>query len=221
MEQKNSTYLILTIILVILSAIGGYFLFQLYSNSNPVTYNSNTVPKIELIPTDTIEEEIVPEIIITPIVITTIAPTKTITQIPTQIPTKIPTMVQEPTSSATNSATQKYTSTEDGFSVTYSSKRKFYQSTELSGNRYTFAYSSANFAIHTSPKGEWSWSHPERQFNDSLLVSGQLTFKYEIAAQTIVDLQSSDKNYTIQCIHNGVASLKTECDEFISSFKLL
>ncbi len=233
METKNSTYLILTIILVILSAIGGYFLFQTYQAQNTVAYNSNTIPKIELIPTDSPQDETkIPETstssaTITPVATstakTTITPTKTPnptkTITPTKIITKTPTA--SPTSSVSSSSTLDYSSATDGFSVTYSAKRKLYQDTESSGNRYTFSSTSGNFAIHVSASGVWSWVHPDRQFSQSFLIAGQPTFRYDIAAQTIVDVQSSDKNYTLQCVHNGVASLKTECEAFMSSFNIL
>lgn len=242
METKNSTYLILTIILVILSAIGGYFLFQTYQTQNTVAYNSTTIPKIELIPTDSPQDEPkIPETstssaTITPVATstakTTITPTKTKTTTtttptptptktitPTKIITKTPTA--SPTSSVVSSSTLDYSSATDGFSVAYSAKRKLYQDTESSGNRYTFSSTSGNFAIHVSSSGIWSWVHPDRQFSQSFLIADQPTFRYDIAAQTIVDVQSSDKNYTLQCVHNGVASLKTECEAFMSSFKLL
>ena len=236
METKNSTYLILTIILLILSGVGGYFLFQNLSTKSQTTYNSDTVPKIELIPTDIIEsdsESSPSSVTITPTSTssakTTITPTKKVTITPTKVPTKIPTAVvtKTPTaipttaSSSDSSSLQTYSSVDDGFSVDYSGTRKIYQDTESSGNRYTFYSLSGNFAIHVSPSDKWSWSNPDRQFSTGFTVSGQPTFRYDIATQTIVDLQSSTKNYTIQCVHGGKESLKTECESFIASFKLL
>ena len=228
METKNSTYIILSIILLILSAFGGYFLFQNFQANNQTSYNSNTVPKIELIPTDSPETE---EITAIPTIessssakITSLPATSSTTKIsPTKIPTKIPTKVITPTKSATSSSTslKDYSNSTDGFSVSYSSSRVFTQDTEASGNRYTFSSSMGNFAIHVSSSGEWSWTHPDRQFSTGFTVSGQPTFRYDIATQTIVDLQSSDKNYTLQCIHNGKESVKTECEAFLTSFKLL
>ena len=55
MENKNSLYLVLTIILIILSAIGGYFLFNIYNQRSSSNYTSSTTPKIELIPTDSVQ----------------------------------------------------------------------------------------------------------------------------------------------------------------------
>lgn len=231
MKTRNTTYLILTIILLILSGIGGYFLFQNFQNQNSSNYTSDSIPKIELIPTDTalpqdeVNEEDIgfsdstssAQISITPIA--TASVTKITT--PTKIPTKIPTLTTTITPTISTSGLTSYSSSEDNFSVSYSSKRQLVAGTESTGNRYTFAYSTGNFAIHVSDSGTWSWTHTGRQFSTAFVVSGQPTFRYDIAAQTIVDLQSSDKNYTIQCVHNGSESLKAECESFISSFKLL
>lgn len=216
MKNKNSTYLVLTIILVILSTIGGYFLFKIYQESNTSTYTSSSIPKIELIPTDIVQppeqDASTSSVVITPV--TTIIATATAT------PKLIPTVI--PTKSALNTKDSKtYQSEEDAFSVSYNSQRQVHQDTEPSGNRYTFINKAGNFAVHVSTGEKWSWAHPDRQFTATLLVSGQKTFRYDINAQTIVDLQSGGKNYTLQCIHNGLESLKAECDAFISSFKIL
>lgn len=216
MKNKNSTYLVLTILLVILSTIGGYFLFKIYQESNTPTYTSLSIPKIELIPTDTVqppeEDASTSSGVITPV--TTIVATATAT--PKIIPTIIPTK-----SEINTKDTKTYQSKEDGFSISYNNLRQVHQDTEPSGNRYTFVNKAGNFAVHVSPSEKWSWTHPDRQFSAVLLVSGQKTFRYDINAQTIIDLKSGDKNYTLQCIHNGINSLKAECDQFVSSFKLL
>lgn len=217
MKNKNSTYLVLTIILVILSTIGGYFLFKIYQENNIANYSSSSIPKIELIPTDSVQppeqDASTSSTVITPTITTTIIATATAT--PKLIPTTIPTKPVINTKDA-----KTYQSEEDGFSVAYNNLRQVHQDTEPSGNRYTFINKAGNFAVHVSPSDKWSWTHPDRQFTTTLLVSGQKTFRYDINAQTIVDLQSSSKNYTLQCIHNGLDSLKTECEAFISSFKL-
>jgi hypothetical protein len=230
METKNSTYLILSIILLILSAIGGYFLFQNFQSTNQAAYTSQTTPKIELIPTDIVTNEIT----VTPSPASTssakisLAPTATAsalkttitpTKLPTITPTKAPTIT--PTITGTTSNLKTYTNSTDSFSLSYSSSRVFTQDTEKSGNRYTFSAPVGNFAVHVSPSGTWAWVNSERQFSTDFTISGQPTFRYDIDSQTIVDLQSSTKNYTIQCVHNGVASAKAECEGFISSFKLL
>lgn len=220
MKNKNSLYLFLTILLVILSTFGGYFLFKMYLSPNLSTYTSSTIPKIELIPTDSIEmpneSASSSSSIITPTIIpTTIPIVATATATPKLISTLIPTK-----SPINTKDVIPYQSKEDKFSLSYSNQRQLHQDTEVSGNRYTFTNKLGNFAVHVSPSGKWSWTHPDRQFTNTLLVSGQKTFRYDINTQTIIDLQSVDKNYTLQCIHNGVESLKTECDQFVSSFKI-
>jgi len=112
-----------------------------------------------------------------------------------------------------------YKSDEDGFTVQHLSTRKVYQDTEDSGQRYTFYLYGGNFAIHVSSNDQWAWVTPDRNFSGNFLVSGQNTYRYDISTQTIVDIQYNGKNYTLQCIHNGKTSLKTECEEFISSFQ--
>jgi hypothetical protein len=162
----------------------------------------------------------------------TITPTATpsakITITPTATPsTKIKTTITltftptlNPIPTATSSILN-FKSTTDGFSISYNSGRKLYQDTESSGNRYTFYSSAGNFAVHVTKSGTWAWTNPDRNFNSELIVSGQNTYRYDISTQTIVDLQSSTKNYTIQCVHNDKETLKTECEEFIKSFQLL
>lgn len=225
MSTKNSTYIILGLVLLILSGIGGYFLFQVYQTNQSVPYTAETTPKIELLPTDSPEEETesitsIPTLTVTPIASVSSKITPTIAKI-TITPTKVPTKTPTATPSSTTSSLETFTSDKDGFSIDYSTKRKLYQDIESAGNRYTFYLSSGNFAVHVGTNGQWAWTHPDRQFNDSSLVAGQPSFRYDIAAQTIVDVQYNNKNYTIQCVHNGSSALKTECEAFISSFKLL
>lgn len=225
METKNSTYLILTIILVILSIVGIIFLINLPKTNSSSTSNSSA-SKIELIPTDSPREEV--EVIITPTVAiasssvtkttpTPIAnPTSKLKTTPTPVLTTTPTPI-----SSSNPTTLDFSASADGFSVSYNSSRKVYQDKETSGNRYTFYNIAGNFAIHVGLDGKWSWTNPNRKFTEELTVSGKPTFRYDISTQTIIDLQSDDKNYTIQCVHNGKESLKTECESFYRSFKLL
>ena len=201
----------------------------MYQDSNLAPYTSSSVPKIELIPTDSVQEfsqesSISSSVVtpsITPISATTIA---TATATPKNITPTVTKLISTPSatiSPVTSKNVTPYENKEDSFSISFSNQRQLHQDTESSGTRYTFINKSGNFAIHVSPTSKWSWTHPNRQFTDSLLVSGKNTFRYDINAQTIIDLQSSDKNYTLQCIHNGIESLKTECDQFVSSFKIL
>lgn len=220
MENKNSLYLVLTIILIILSAVGGYFLFNIYNQRSSSDYTSSTTPKIELIPTDSVQnitdqDSSVYSEIITPTVTKT-NPIASATATPKLVLTPSPSI-----SSTTSKDVVLYENKEDGFSVSHTNQRLVHQDSEPSGNRYTFVNKVGNFAVHVSPTGKWSWTHPDRQFTTTLLVSGQKTFRYDITTQTIIDLQSDSKNYTLQCIHNGLESLKTECDQFVSSFKIL
>jgi hypothetical protein len=220
MENKNSLYLVLTIILIILSAIGGYFLFNIYNQRSSSNYTSSTTPKIELIPTDSVQnitdqDSSVSSEIITPTVTKT-NPIASATATPKVVLTPSPSI-----SPTTSKDVVLYENKEDGFSVSHTNQRLVHKDSELSGNRYTFVNKAGNFAVHVSPTGKWSWTHPDRQFTTTLLVSGQKTFRYDITTQTIIDLQSDSKNYTLQCIHNGLESLKTECDQFVSSFKIL
>jgi len=222
MESKNIKYLVLSIVLLILSGLGIFFTFIINgSPKNPVSIATPTS-----VPTKK------PTIIITPTITATVS--AKITKTPTATPTaKItPTIKIKPTSTPILTITPIVTVTatpsiltfrndNDGFSINYSSSRKLYQDTESTGNRYTFYSSSGNFAVHVASSGSWAWTNPDRNFNQALIVSGQNTYRYDISTQTIVDLQSSSKNYTVQCVHNGKAILKTECEEFIKSFQLL
>jgi hypothetical protein len=229
MDSKNIKYLVLTIILLILSGFGVFLIFKI--NNQPLSLILPT-QKVAVTPTPENTElaEIptdIPEVSITPVAtitskIASPSPTKklTITPSPTATPTAKLTPV--PTSTTASSSSQlTFTSTGDAFSVIYSSIRKLYQDKESTGNRYTFYNISGNFAVHVSSSGTWSWTNSGRNFSSAFIVSDQNTYRYETLTQTIVDLQSSTKNYTLQCIHNGKESLKAECETFLKSFKLL
>lgn len=223
MKTKNSVYLVLTIIFVILSVIGGYFLYQI----NHQQQTSTGIAQTEVTPIPTKIAIETPIATASPIASSSVknklsptptkkiaSPTATIKPTSTPKTTLVPTEILTPT-------LMTYTSTDDGFSVDYSSKRKLYQDTESSGNRYTFYLSSGNFAIHVGLNDKWAWTTSSRDFSGDFLVSGQNTYRYDISTQTIVDLQYNGKNYTLQCVHNGNAAAKTECEEFISSFQFL
>ncbi len=112
-----------------------------------------------------------------------------------------------------------FKSDEDNFSVSYSPLRTLYQDKFGSANRYTFYSPAGSFAIHVG--SNWSWVHPDRQFNSNLIVAGQNTFVYNINLQTIIDIDSGDRKYTIQCVHNAKDDLKNECAKFTNSFRFL
>jgi hypothetical protein len=238
MDAKNTKYLIFTVILLILSGIGLFLMFQISSSPFSLFFASSTVSTIpvetisptstpiptvsQITPTATVSATptatISGKISITPTATSSAkkTPTPTPTKTPTPTPTPKITLIPTPISNLID-----YKNTDDGFSVQYSSKRKFFQDTESSGNRYTFYSSSGNFAIHVASSGNWAWTNPDRKFTSDLIVAGKNTFRYDISTQTIVDLQSDTKNYTLQCVHNGNASLKSECESFIQSFQLL
>jgi len=215
--QNSTSYLVLTSIFLILSAIGLFLLFVFLPN------RSKTSPP-QLI-TETITG--IPTSIPTEVLLPTEAPT---TPLSTPSSTIKPTVMLKPTTPASSSASPtiasasagafvNYQNAPDNFSVTYSSSRQFYKDTEFSGNRYTFYNLKGNIAIHVG--SVWSWTHPDRAFTNNLLVDGHNTFRYDIDSQTLIDIQDKTKNYTIQCVHNGNTSLKTECTQFLQSFKFL
>jgi hypothetical protein len=115
--------------------------------------------------------------------------------------------------------TLTFQSKDDAFSVSYDSSRTLYQDKESGGDRFTFYNAKGNIAVHVGQN--WSWIYPERVYSNTLLVDGVQTFVYEISNQKIVDFENNGLKYTIQCVHNGLKSLKTECDSFIASFKFI
>ena len=217
----HTTYAVLAVILLTISLGGAYFLFKLYFPATPAS--SLPLPVISPVPTlepspTAVESTFsaTPSLKPTSTLKPTLTPKSTATIKPTSTP--VPTM--SPDSSPTPSpATQTFTSSTDNFAVIYSSSRRLYQDTETSGRRYTFYSVAGNIAVHAG--SAWSWTYPDRVFSTSVTISSHPTFIYEISTQTIVDFQVGDKYYTIQCVHNGSETLKAECTQFISDFKLL
>lgn len=230
MDPKNMKFLIPSIVLLILSGLGIFFIFKINNSTETAIITTTPTPTPTPIPAQTPTITVIPiatssaKITITPTATPsskiTITPTATpSTKIKTKItPTFTPTLTPIPT---TTPSILNFKSSTDGFSISYNSSRKLYQDTESSGNRHTFYSSAGNFAVHVAKSGTWAWTNPDRNFNSELIVSGQNTYRYDISTQTIIDLQSNTKNYTIQCVHNGKEALKTECEEFINSFQLL
>jgi len=208
MKTKNSLYLVLTIIFVILSVIGGYFLYQVAGKTD--TSSQVTIPEVTPIPTD------IP--IITPTIIATASPTASsstkikstptpkITISPVCTPPPCPTggklncppnkqcpggcgvVCAKPTSTPKPTLVptviltptlMTYTSTEDGFSIDYLSSRKVYPDNESSGRRYTFYLPSGNFAVHVGLDDQWAWTTSDRNFSGDFLISDQNTYRYE------------------------------------------
>jgi len=218
MDSKNIKFLISSIVLLILSGLGVFFIFKINSSPKTIDLIATPTPIITSIPTQ------IPTIEITPTATSaaeiSITPTATPSTKVKITPKVTPKITITPTITTTPSILN-YKSENDGFSINYSSSRELYKDVESTGNRYTFYNSNGNLVVHVSPSGTWSWTNSDRNFSQAFIVSGQNTYRYNISTQTIVDLQSSDKNYTIQCVHNGKNNVKTECETFIKSFMLL
>lgn len=114
---------------------------------------------------------------------------------------------------------RQFSTTTGHFSLTYPSSRTVYQDPEGSGHRYTFYSPRGNFAVHVGP--EWSWIHPSRKFTTTKTVASHPTFVYDIPTQTIIDLESNDLRYTLQCLHGGQVDFQAECQGMVDSFQLL
>lgn len=231
--QNNKIYIILSVVFFILSVVGIFAIFQI-NNSKLVSQQVQNItptvtPEVTISPEVSpilTPEEIIPSplVSITPIATFTASISATKTKIsPTLKPTSVPKISLTPTPTATASAKASgfliYRSTIDNFSVSYLSYRKVYQDKENGGNRYTFYSTKGSFAIHAG--SDWSWIYSERSFNSNFTVNNLPTSRYETDSQTLVDFENQSKKYTIQCIHNGISSLKTECENFIQSFKFL
>jgi len=224
--NSNSTLISITLFLFLLSAFGLYFrplIISTLSYTNAPTITPEPTVVVEATPT---------EIVVTPTEIASASPTSaklspTIT--PTLVPSTKPTLTPLPTKilptstpniTAVPTPTFKTFSGDlDKFSVIYSSYRSLTQDKEGDGNRYTLYAPAGNIAIHIGKN--WSWVYSKREFNNNLLVANSPTFVYDIPTQTIVDFQSGGLNYTIQCVHNGKADLKAECQQVLRDFKLL
>lgn len=207
---RNSSYLILSITFIVLSLAGIFLFFQMRQPKPEVVSTPTPTPEF---PTD-IPTDIPVDIPTDTPLINQPTPTLTAKASPTVTPTLPPSASPTPTPLVLN-----FQSDTDKFSVVYQSSRQLYQDTESSGNRYTFYRSDSTITVHAG--SSWSWSHPGRTFTSDLLVANQPTFRYDVTAQTIVDLQKDNLLYTIQCYHHAKESVKSECDSFLSSFKLL
>lgn len=191
--NSNSKYLFFSLLLLLLSAFGIYFLlYYLPSQKTP-----SPVPVSQLFtPSPASDNQ-------TPSASDSASP-----------PTGGPTLLPTPTPFITT-----YISESDKFQVQYSSDRQVYTDPESSGTRYTFYKKAGNIAVHVGT--DWSWSHPSRVFSDTYLVSNRPAFRYEINTQTIVDFETDALKYTIQCVHSGQQVQKDECEQFIHLFELL
>lgn len=200
---RNSSYLVLSIAFIILS-VAGLILFVQIKKPKTETPPPEPTPTPEIsaeIPTDT------PNLF---------EPTLSPVSSPILPPPPTPTKALEPSPTP---LVLDFQNPVDKFSVVYRSDRQLNQDTEASGNRYTFYRSDSTITVHVG--SSWSWSHPGRTFSSEFLVAGQPAFRYDIAAQTIVDVQKDNLLYTIQCIHHANDSIKSECQDFLSNFKFL
>jgi len=189
--KSNSKYIFFSLILLLLSAMGIYYLIYSIPNSQ-----NNSTPFI-------FSESP--------------SPSPVLDNPPTggpNPPTGGPTGEPTPTPFITT-----YISENDKFQVQHSSNRQVYTDPESSGIRYTFYQKAGNIAVHVGT--DWSWSHPSRVFSDTYLVASRPAFRYEINTQTIVDFETDEFKYTIQCVHSGQQLQKDECEQFIHLFKLL
>lgn len=202
-SSSVAKYLALSFLFLLLSALGIYFLFVILPQSKDIAPTpslpaSTPTPLITLAPDN--QNEASPSSGLD----TSLSPTQALPSL-TQAPIPTP-------------AFSSFTPESTLFTAQYSSDRQVYQDKEASGLRYTFYRKDGNIALHVGT--DWSWSHPQRIFTSDLSVSGLDTFLYKINTQTIVDFQTPDTKYTIQCVHNAQPELIQECDLFLSSFKL-
>ena len=193
-RRQNFIYLSLSLFFILVSGVGIFLIYHLVNPSLPNSFPTDSeVISVKNTPT--------PSIILSPIPSVKLSPTAK----PSPVPTP---------------EISQYAIDIDNFSVRFKSNRQVITDTEDSGNRYTFYRSDSSLAVHVGKT--WSWQHPSREFStSSLLLDGQPTFQYSIDTQKLVDAEFDGKKYTIQCIHNGIDTIKSECDQFIASFKFL
>lgn len=201
-------YILVSLIFITASA-GMYYLSQsLVKTPKPPLINSTQIPIPKVSPTS----EVIP---------TSESNDSFLSSLPTQATT-----LYTPTNTTTNTITNTITNTDtpivlgptlytskiDLFSVNYdNSKRKIAEFTQGTNHRYVFyRQDGRNEVVHVGPT--WSWVHPSRVLNP--------TFRYDTPTQTIVDQETSTKKYTLQCVHDGLPELKSECESFINSFKI-
>ncbi len=196
------SYIILTILFFLLSALALALFYFIKTPQSQPTYLSPTLqnvtptPELEIIiPTET-EPASSPAL-------QNVTPTESEDTFPSPTPTPI---------------LKSFTDPDSIFSVTYKSNRTVYQDQQSYGHRYTFYRLDSTITVHLG--SDWSWYYPDRQFT-SAPISGQSTFRYDIAQQSIVDLVYGDNKITIQCVHSAKDELKAECQDFVTSFKLL
>ncbi len=107
------------------------------------------------------------------------------------------------------------------FKVDYWSTRTLFTDQTSTTNRFVFTHPDGNFVVHLG-QADWTWVHSGRELTSKFTLLGQPTFVFETTSQKLVDFKSpSGLFFTIQCVHNGLEALITECDQFIQSFAFL
>ncbi|MFA6602660.1 MAG: hypothetical protein WCT01_02530 [Candidatus Shapirobacteria bacterium] len=223
-SSPRPPYFILTLLFLFLSLTGLGLIGVFVPNSN-LFFMSQPVPTPTLVPSlaPTVIPTSAPSPYIEPVAsdsgsVVTLTASPSASASPALKPTLVPSLITPSLSPVPTPKTITYKSSTQNFSLNYSSSRKLYEDKEKGTiSRYTFYRSDSSFALHIGP--DWSWSHPARVF-DQPKVSGISTFRYESSGQLLVDLESGTQKITLQCIHNNVEAVKSECQEFISSFKL-
>lgn len=211
--NKPIKYILGSMILMALSGMGMFWLTEQSKKETEIKENlANLKPTTAVLPEPTVieisEESTAATSMLTPKLSITVAPTIATSEAIASPSGKVATPTPKPI--------EEFKSIADGFGTKYKGTRKIYEENENSGKRYIFYSYSGNITVHVGKT--WSWLNSGRTFSETLLVGGQKTYVYEISNQKIVDLEKGDKKYTIQCVHNAVTELKTECDKFLADF---
>ena len=206
-------YILGSMILMALSGMGMFWLTEQSKKEAEIKENlANLKPTTAVLPKPTAieisEESTAATSMLTPKLTVTVAPTIVTSEAIASPSGKVATPTPKPI--------EEFKSITDGFGAKYKGTRKIYEENESSGKRYIFYSYGGNITVHVGKT--WSWLNSGRTFSETLLVGGQKTYVYEISNQKIVDLEKGDKKYTIQCVHNAVTDLKTECDKFLADF---
>jgi len=138
---------------------------------------------------------------------------------PSAGPTTSPKVLPTPTPEAPYLKT--YQNDQFKFKVDYWSTRTLFTDQTSATNRFVFTSPDGNFVVHVG-QTDWTWVHSGRELTTKYTLLDQPTFVFETTSQKLVDFKSpSGLFFTIQCVHNGLETLITECDQFISSFNFL
>lgn len=163
--------------------------------------------------------------VVTPMPTQTPEPTLDIS--PTSAPKNTPSPKSQitPTITLTPTPAEPYLKTYQNddlkFKVQYLSTRTIFEDHTSTTNRFVFVKPEGNFVVHVG-KNDWTWVHSGRELTSKFTVLGKPTFIFDTTSQKLIDIKSdSGLFFTIQCVHNGVEDLKTECSEFIKSLAFL